>query len=706
MASRAEAILAALDPEQRTAAEALRGPVCVLAGAGTGKTRAITHRIAHGVLTGAYQPRHVLAVTFTTRAAGELRTRLRSLGADGVAARTFHSAALRQLQYFWSGAVGGQMPRVESSKAPLVGAAAARLGLRPGPADIRDIAAEIEWAKVCQVPPADYAAAASKVGRHPPAALDGPAMADVYAGYEEVKSGRGGIDMEDILLLTVGLLAENAEVAERVRRQYRHFVVDEYQDVSPLQQRLLELWLGGRDELCVVGDPNQTIYSFAGATPEFLLNFPRRHPDPTVVRLFRNYRSTPQVVTLANAVLRGRREPGAAGVELRAMAAAGPEPALTEYPDEAAEAEAVANRIGELLAAGIAAAEIAVLFRTNSQSLAYEQALAEHGIGFVVRGGEKFFDRPEVRAALVRLRGAARAAAVGADAGDDPAAGLVAHTRAVLSDAGLLAGTPSGPGAAGEQAAALAALVRIAEELAAADPAADLARLVAELEIRAADSHVPVLDCVTLASLHAAKGLEWDAVFIVGVFEGMVPISYAETETAIAEERRLLYVGVTRSRRHLELSWSAARTSGARASRSPSRFLAGLRPARPAPTAGRPSARPGRGPRTCRVCAGPLLDAVQRKLGRCAECPASVDEALLDRLRSWRLDRSRAASLPAYCVFTDATLLAIAEAVPGELAELARLPGIGAAKLERYGPEVLAICAGREPEDSQVPNGG
>ncbi len=692
----ASSVLESLDPEQRAVAEAVQGPVCVLAGAGTGKTRAITHRIAHGVLTGAYQARNVLAVTFTARAAGELRTRLRALGADGVAARTFHSAALRQLQFFWPTAVGGALPRLEASKAPQVASAASRVGLRPSTADVRDLAAEVEWAKVSQIAPADYAAAAAKAGRTPPAGLDPASAAQFYAAYEEVKNGRGLIDMEDVLLLTVGVLSADGDIAEKVRRQYRHLVVDEYQDVSPLQQRLLDLWLGSGDSICVVGDPDQTIYSFAGATPAFLREFGVKHPDAAVVRLIRNYRSTPQVVTLANDVLGRRGTPA----ELRAQRPDGPRPALREYPDDPAEAEGVAARIVGLRDAGVPASEIAVLFRTNGQSLAYEQALAERGVPFVLRGGERFFSRPEIKAALTRLRGAARAGALGTTDATEHAPGLLDQVRAVLADAGLVAGDANRAGAVAERAESLAALVRVAADLVEAEPTADLARLVAELDTRAADSHVPTVEGVTLASLHAAKGLEWTAVFLVGLTEGMVPIAYAQTTEEIEEERRLLYVGITRAQQHLELSWALARSPGARGSRTPSRFLDGIRPSRPTSTPPSPrgtSATKERAQPRCRVCRSALTDAVARKLGRCPDCPSDVDEALLDRLRTWRAERARAASLPAYCVFTDATLLAIAEAVPGEVRELVRVPGIGAAKLDRYGQDVLAICAGRDP---------
>ena len=697
-----EAGLQALDPEQREVAEALEGPVCVLAGAGTGKTRAITHRIAHGVRLGVYPPQCVLAVTFTTRAAGEMRTRLRALGAGDVQARTFHSAALRQLQYFWPTVIGGALPKIESSKAPIVAAAASRVGVRPGQAEVRDLAAEIEWAKVSQIAPAGYAAAAVRAARTPPANLDPAGMAEVYSAYEDTKRSRGVIDMEDILLLTVGILADSAEAAETVRRQYRHFVVDEYQDVSPLQQRLLELWLGDRHELCVVGDPAQTIYSFAGATPSFLLGFQRAHPGAALIRLTRNYRSTPQIIELANAVLApAGAAAGPTTGALRAQRESGPATRIQEFPDDVAEAEAVAAQIAALRAEGLAASRMAVLFRTNGQSLAYEQALANKGVPYLLRGGEKFFDRPEIREARVRLRGAARSIELGTDPDLEAGRGLVDTVRDVLAGVGLRDGAAKSAGAAGERAENLAALVRLAEEVAAADPEATLVTLNAELETRAADAHVPVVEGVTLASLHAAKGLEWDAVFIVGLVEGMLPITYADTPDAVEEERRLFYVGVTRARDRLSLSWAEARTPGGRANRVASRFLDGLGGpgARGTGRGASRSSTPGKRDRSkavpaCRVCGKTLVDAVARKLGRCTDCPSDYDEELLERLKAWRLARSREQSLPAYCVFTDATLQAIAESEPEDLRALGRIAGIGSAKLERYGADVLAICSG------------
>src|SRR4051812_26844568 len=393
-------LLAALDPEQRRVAEALRGPVRVLAGAGTGKTRAITHRIAYGVATGVYAPTEVLAVTFTTRAAGEMRGRLRVLGASGVQARTFHSAALRQLRYFWPHVHGTELPTLTESKIGLLATAARRQRLQADQALLRDLASEIEWAKVSNVHPDDYARIAAQRGRSV-TGQDPETVGRVFSSYEDVKRSQGRMDMEDVLLLTAGMLAEDERIAAQVRRQYKWFVVDEFQDVSPLQSALLDLWLGGRDELCVVGDPAQTIYSFAGANADYLRDFPRKHTGTTSVELVRNYRSTPEVVEAANTLLAGTVSQG---VELRAQRPAGPAITFTPRPDEVAEAEGVAQRIKALHDAGRPWSEIAVLFRINAQSETFEEALAARGVPYVIRGASRFFDRAEVREAVTRIR--------------------------------------------------------------------------------------------------------------------------------------------------------------------------------------------------------------------------------------------------------------------------------------------------------------
>lgn len=719
----ADAVLDGLDPEQREVALALAGPVCVLAGAGTGKTRAITHRIAYGVRAGIIQPTTVLAVTFTNRAAGEMRGRLRQLGATGVQARTFHSAALRQLQYFWPKAVGGAMPRLVERKVQLVAEAAARCGIRLDRNELRDATSEIEWAKVTQTVPADYPAAVAKTQRDAP--RDPAELSQIYAMYEQLKRDRAVIDFEDVLLLTVGILQDRHDIAEHVRSQYQHFVVDEYQDVSPLQQRLLDLWLGDRDNLCVVGDASQTIYSFTGATPDHLLNFRTRHPNATVVKLVRDYRSTPQVVHLANGLLSQARGRAAEHrLELVSQREKGPEPAFTEYADEPAEAEGTARRIRDLIAAGVPAGEIAVLYRVNSQSEVYEQALADAGVPYQLRGAERFFDRAEVREAGVALRGAARAG--GNDSLLDGAESLPSEVRAVLSTKGWTSTPPKGSGAVRDRWESLAALVRLAEDFEQAKPGATLSDLVAELDERAAAQHAPTVQGVTLASLHSAKGLEWDAVFLVGLTEGMMPIAYAKTDEQVEEERRLLYVGVTRARFHLSMSWALSRSPGGRGGRRPTRFLNGLRPGSaafgvrggvgggggidrgPGTGAGdgvseKPARPRRRGPVLCRVCGKTLTEAGEIKLMRCEDCPSDMDEALYERLRQWRAVRAKEIGQPAYCVFTDKTLMAIAEAVPDTEGELVVIGGVGNRKLTRFGADVLDICAGRtlEPESGE-----
>ncbi len=696
----AEEVLAGLDPEQQAAVRAVRGPVCILAGAGTGKTRTITHRIAYGVRTGQLPAQQVLAVTFTARAAGELRGRLRGLGVGGVQARTFHAAALRQLRYFAPRVLGGPMPQLAENKIRLVAQAAARSGLQPDRTTLRDLAAEIEWAKAQLVGPEEYAASSSR--REPPA--DRATVAAVYATYEEAKKRAGVLDFEDLLLVTAYAVEHHRDVAEQIRGQYRYFVVDEYQDVNPLQQRLLDAWLGDRDELCVVGDVNQTIYSFTGADPSYLLDFPARFPGTTVVRLERDYRSTPQVVELANAVLaEARGRIGGARLRLVGQRPPGPQPTVRDFADETAEAVAVAASIRRLLGRGVPAAEVAVLFRVNAQSEAYEKALTDLGIPYLVRGGERFFARPEVREAVLLLRGAARGTSRDtgtdgmrdADPGTDRPEGgtLPEAVGAVRASTGWSAARPPAGGAARERWESLAALVATAVELAEADPGIGLADLVRELDERAAAQHAPTVQGVTLASLHAAKGLEWDAVFLVGLADGTMPIQHAVTDDQVEEERRLLYVGITRARVHLQLSWAAARSPGGRRSRRPSRFLPGPVQAGPQPVRSR---RGGRSAAVCRVCGAALTLASERAVRRCASCPSDYDEDLFARLRAWRGEHAAARKVPAYVVFTDATLTAIAQSRPATPAQLLAVPGIGAGKLEQYGAAVLALVRGEQ----------
>jgi DNA helicase-2/ATP-dependent DNA helicase PcrA len=708
----AERVLAGLDPDQRRAVTAPAGPVCILAGAGTGKTRAITHRIAYRALTGEISARHVLAVTFTARAAAEMRTRLTTLGASGVQARTFHAAALRQVRYFAPRLLEGRaMPELLESKARLVGLAAARAGVRADRTGARDLAAEIEWAKSSLVEPAEYAVAAAKALREPP--FEPARVAEVFTAYEQLKRRQGVIDFEDMLRAAVWGIEEHPDVGEQIRAQYRHFVVDEYQDVNPLQQRLLDAWLGGRDDLTVVGDASQTIYSFTGATSSYLIDFPRQRRDAVVVRLVRDYRSTPQVVGLANAVIRqARGNEARLRLELQGQRPPGPEPELKIFPDEPAEATAVARRCRELIASGTPASEIAVLFRTNAQSETYEKALAEAEVPYVVRGAERFFERSEIRQAMVALRAAVRSIP-----GETP---LVDAVVEALSATGWARDQPPPGGAAREQWEALAALVTLAEEYAAAPEVlplgqagavqrdVSLAAFNAELARRAEQQHAPTVEGVTLASLHSAKGLEWDAVFLVGLSDGTLPTTYAKTPEHLEEERRLLYVGVTRARQWLWLSYGQSRSPGGRA-RRPCRFLPQLERSGGTERAGAAAAsrKPDRRRSqvaSCRVCGATLLAGADRKLGRCPTCPSDLDEDLFARLTEWRKRAAAAQKVPAYVVFTDATVVALAERRPTTPADLLAIAGIGPRKLGQYGAAVFALVAGGSPDDLVAEN--
>ncbi|WP_067522943.1 ATP-dependent DNA helicase UvrD2 [Nocardia uniformis] len=696
-----------LDPEQAAAVRAPRGPVCVLAGAGTGKTRTITHRIGHLVSAGHVRAEQVLAVTFTARAAGELRGRLRSLGFGGetaqVQARTFHAAALRQLRYFWPQVIGDVPWKLVDSKFPIVAQAARGTGLSTASDSVRDLLSEIEWAKGSLIAPEDYPDAVAR--RHREIPYDAAKIAAVYSAYESLKITPDGmmLDFDDLLLHTAAAIEENSGVAEEFRGRYRCFVVDEYQDVTPLQQRVLDAWLGDRDDLTVVGDANQTIYSFTGASPAFLLDFSRRFPDATVVRLERDYRSTPQVVSLANRVI-GAARGRIAGTRLQLIGqrADGPEPTFAEYDDEPAEAAAAARGIATLIGQGVPAAEIAVLYRINAQSEVYEQALTEAGIPYQVRGGEGFFMRPEVRQALSTLR----QTAARDDLPDAQGPKLVSLVRAALARIGLTNEEPAGVQAR-ERWSSLMALVQLTEELADHDAELDISGLLRELAARSEARHPPTVQGVTLASLHAAKGLEWDAVFLVGLADGTVPIAHVlgpdstvSDEAALEEERRLLYVGVTRAREHLHLSWALARTEGGRKSRRRSRFLVGLVPDdSPASRIAQQHPTDRRGPKrvhpTCRICGRPLLNTTATMLGRCSRCPADLDAELLATLKDWRKEKADELSLPHFVIFSDTTLTAIAEQLPTDDRALVAIPGIGAKKLQAYGADVLAIVQSR-----------
>ena len=549
MALDSEEILAALDDEQRAVALASRGPVCVIAGAGTGKTRAITHRIAYAASIGVMDPQKVLALTFTARAAGEMRTRLRTLGVPTVAARTIHSAALKQLLYFWPQVFGGRAPDLLTTKTGFITQAITRADLQ-GTLSItsrdlmRDIASEIEWAKSSQVVPEDYVNESSKRTQKP--RINPEQIAQVYSAYMSLMKQERAMDFEDVLLLTAAMLEEEREVRERVQDQYRYFTIDEYQDVSPLQQRVINAWLGSRQEICVVGDPAQTIYSFAGATPVFLNTFTQRFPDAEVIRLTSGYRSTPEITLMANTVLRS----AAMGQELVAQNDHGAKPTVAAYKDESAEIAGVVKDIGTLLSEGAPAQEVAILARTNNQLNSIEKAIAAAGLPYQVRNNERFFDRTDVREFLKGVRTAS-----------------VIPTEGVywLDELRTLA-QPFLTGAAID---GIAGLLHLARELDADDSFAPktLRAYLREVEDRVQQNNPPTMPVLTLATLHAAKGLEWERVFLIGVSESILPFESGNTgpenQNAIDEERRLFYVGITRAKKDLRMSYRG----------EPSRFL-------------------------------------------------------------------------------------------------------------------------------------
>ena len=625
---------------------ATTGPVAILAGAGTGKTRVISHRVAYAVATGAIDPRVAIVVTFTEKAATEMRHRLQGLGLPQVQASTFHAAARRQLAHFWPQVHGRELPEVLDTKLRIIGPLARSLpgGYRFTPA--KDLADEIEWAKVRRQTPATY-----EPEREPPVPKD--VFIGLWRRYEQAKERANRIDFEDMLTLAVELYESDPDALALAHRRYAWFSVDEYQDTNRLQEDLLRLWLGDRRDLCVVGDPDQTIYSFTGASSDYLLTFADRYPGARVVRLGQNYRSTPQVIALANRLIPGR--------ELRSTSTDGPMPELLPHPDGDAEQAAVVARISALIAEGVAATEIAILVRTNAQLVGFEAALTAAEIPFTVRG-IRFFARPDVRAAIRALRAEASGrlsrivaarwrTELGFDEADPPGAGSGAEAR--------------------DRHAALGTLLTIARGLEAERPAATVTDFVAELARRDATESSAAGDGVTLSTLHRAKGLEWEAVFLPQLEEGTLPIRQSGSDAdALAEERRLLYVGITRARRHLVLSWAASRigTKGTAVRARASRFVAELRPnavARPAP-------KPG-------ATATGTFEL------------SSADEPLLEKLIEWRRTRAWADGVPAYVVADNKTLAAIAARRPSDDAALLGVPGIGQRKVATYGPEILAI---------------
>jgi DNA helicase-2/ATP-dependent DNA helicase PcrA len=552
-----EQILENLDPEQALAARSLVGPTCILAGAGTGKTRTVTHRIAYGIATGYYAANRVLALTYTNRAAGELRARLRQLGIGAVSVKTFHAAALAQLEYFWPQFAGVPAPSIIQSKSRLIAQVADEAKIRLDAGALRDFAAEIEWRKFSMLSLDEYAQVAKT--RDKVAGLSYEKNLELQKAYEEAKIKAQKIDWEDVLILTLGMLRAEPRALAHVQQQYRFFTVDEYQDISPLQHALLDAWLGNHSDLCVVGDPNQTIYSFTGATSEYLRNFASRYEDATEIQLTRNYRSTQQIVNFANRLTADSDlvEPLASQGEV------GLAPRTIAFATVADECAAIANAIKTKIEQGVKPSEIAVLYRVNGQSEAIENALAQATVDYQVRGGERFFNRPEIQAAIRAIR---------AEAVSPTDKGLFHAVSDICRSMGWQSQQPTEQGSAREKWESLNSLLAITEELPAGATMMDFAK---EIEERQRSQHEPVKAAVTLSTIHAAKGLEWDVVFIMGLTEGYLPITYALTDSAIREEQRLLYVGLTRARRELNLSWARQELTSSR-EREQSRFLVKL----------------------------------------------------------------------------------------------------------------------------------
>ncbi|HTG40583.1 MAG TPA: ATP-dependent DNA helicase UvrD2 [Methylomirabilota bacterium] len=677
----ADRLLDDLNDAQLEAVRAVDGPLAIIAGAGTGKTRVISRRTAFAIASGAVPADQVLVVTFTDKAAGEMMQRLRGLGLPGVTARTVHAHALSQLRHFWPlRHDGAPLPEILDSKLPILIRLARGLPGHYRFTAAKDLADEIEWAKSRQLDPRAYGDAVA-ADREPPIPVD--LFIRVFGDYERAKTRAGRIDFDDMLGEAIRLLEDDREATATIRSRKRWFSVDEYQDTSPLQERLLELWLGDGRDICVVGDEDQTIYTFAGASSTFLTTFADRHDGARVVALTENYRSSPEVLEFANRLIAssGRTK------RLTATKPSGPQPTIAGHRTAEAELAALVAWVRRLVAGGTPAPEIAVLVRMNAQLEPIETALTRAGIGYRVRG-VGFYRRPDVRAAIELVRRGRPAA--GTSLGDEVRtvwARELGHDERVA---------PAGEEAR-ERSAALDTLLGILDDLVAADPETDRAAFLGELERRAATERAGGADGIELATYHRAKGLEWDAVYLPMLEEGSLPIRQAlDDEDAIDEERRLLYVGITRARLHLALSWADQReTRGRDTRRKPSRFLAGLVPRRSRAAAGRDS-RDGRDGRDGRAGRGGRVVILPD--GFAPASPRDGDSPLLAALRTWRTGRARGDAVPAFVVAHDSTLASIAEAQPETLAALRRVRGMGPAKLEKYGPEILTVIA-RASED-------
>ncbi len=666
----ADALLAGLNTAQLEAVTTGGEPVVVLAGAGSGKTRVLTRRIAYRVATGSIDPNRVMALTFTRKAATELRHRLRAVGLrDTVTAGTFHGLALLQLRQRWAER-NVEPPALLDRKVRFVARLLVSTGSTKRRARALDVVAEIDWARARLVGPDDYPTAAAEAGRTPP--LPSSQIGEILTHYQEEKRRRRLVDFDDLLVLALRDLRNDDGYAAAIRWRYRHLHVDEMQDVNPLQFELLRAWRGDRNDLFVVGDPNQAIYGWNGADPNLLRQFVRREPDATVIELRDNYRSTPQILAVASSLVTGRG--------LTAGRGDGPVPRITAYPDDRAEAAGIAAAVRAAHSVAGNLSDQAVLVRTNAQLPIIEQALNEAGIASRLRGTTGPLTSPETRSALAALTG--------------PGTDLAA---AALDLEAQVADQPPGETVAAiERRANLAALVRLVNDYLANDPVPSgpgLGAWLGTLDKGDADLET---DAVELSTFHAAKGLEWPVVHVAGLEDGFVPIAYASTGAQLAEEKRLLYVAVTRAMDELHLSWAAERTFTTKpVTRVASPHLGLL-----ADRIGRLGVGPAHRV-DWRAQLASSREALERTVaasgstgrGRSKDTAGGDDDAdrneRFERLRSWRQRKARAADVPPHAVVADQTLRAIAAAAPTSLAQLAAVPGVGPARLQRYGAELL-----------------
>jgi DNA helicase II / ATP-dependent DNA helicase PcrA len=650
----AERLLEGLNEHQRAAVVSTAEPLCILAGAGSGKTRVLTRRIAHRAATGAVEPRHVLALTFTRKAAGELNHRLRQLGLrDSVAAGTFHSIAYAQLRARWADR-GVRPPALLDRK---VGFVARLLPSSVGRQGVQaiDVVTEIEWAKARLVDARNYVAEAAEAGRKP--ATRPELVAELFDRYETEKRSRRMVDFDDLLRLCARDLLDDPDFGAAQRWRFRHLFVDEFQDVNPLQARLLDAWLGDRFDLCVVGDPNQAIYAWNGADARLLHDFARRYPSAEVVRLTVNYRSSPQIIAVANAVL-GARDRGA---HLEATRGDGPHATVSSHIDDRAEAKAIARAARDLHRPGGRWSDQAVLVRTHAQTALIEEALHQAQVPFRIRGKSGLLDQPDVRSALKDLQRASTVAVA------------IADLQTTIDET-------TDP----ERAANLGALVRLANDYVGLDTNPTTAGFLGWLTTTISEQPDREGDAVEVATFHAAKGLEWPVVHLAGLEQGLVPIGHARTREALAEEKRLFYVAVTRAERELRCYHADQRTFGTRTMRrEPSLYLEHVHEARDGQAGERPAGQPRR--RRSEPASRP-------RRGRSPQSPP-VDDAVLSALRAWRSQQAKAAAVPAFVIFHDATLEAVASAQPRTRDDLLALPGLGPVKVSRYGDDLLELVA-------------